>query len=130
MSRIRAWMTAVAQPDPVRMRAPLNQWVHSRESPAPTAGQAPGSHASTLRSSAWLDFADGPVMLTVPETHGRFYALSLIDLWTNVFASVGARTTGTGSGAYVIVGPGDNVPPLPAGALAIRAPTRMVHIAG
>jgi hypothetical protein len=130
MSRIRAWMTAVEEPDPVRMRAPLNRWVHAREPPAPTAVHGAGSHASTVRSSAWLDLADGPVMLTVPETHGRFYALSLIDLWTNVFASVGARTTGTGSGAYVIVGPGGNVPPLPAGALSIRAPTRIVHIAG
>src|SRR5215204_2871110 len=128
MSRIRAWMTAVAQPDPVRMRAPLNRWVHSRESPAPTAGQAPGSHASTLRSSAWLDLADGPVMLTVPETYGRFYALSLIDLWTNVFASVGARTTGTGCGTYVIAGPGANRAPIPPGALAISAPTRLIRI--
>ena len=41
----------------------------------------------------------------MPETHGRFYALSLVDLWTNVFASVGARTTGTGPGTYVIAGP-------------------------
>jgi hypothetical protein len=70
------------------------------------------------------------VVLTVPKTHGRFYALALVDLWTNVFASVGARTTGTGRGTYVIAGPGANAPRLPAGALQIGAPTRFVRIAG
>ena len=69
MSRIQAWMTAVEEPDPARMRAPLNRWVHAREPPAMTAARAARSHASTLRSSAWLDLDEGPVMLTVPETH-------------------------------------------------------------
>ena len=71
-----------------------------------------------------------PCVLSVPETHGRFYALSLVDLWSNVFASVGARTTGAGAGAYVIAGPAWSGGPLPPGALLIRAPTRIVRIAG
>ena len=130
MNRMRAWMTAVREPDHVRMRAPLNTFVHAREVPEVTAGRPPGPRASTLRSCAWLDLGDTPVALTVPEMHGRFYALSLIDLWTNVFASVGARTTGTGCGTYVIAGPGANRAPIPPGALAISAPTRLIRIAG
>jgi hypothetical protein len=130
MNRIRAWMTAVREPDPTRMRAPLNTFVHARELPEETAGRPPGPHANTLRSSAWLDLGATPVILTVPETHGRFYALSLVDLWTNVFASVGARTTGTGCGTYVIAGPGASAAPIPPGALLISAPTRMIRIAG
>lgn len=130
MNHIKASMTAVREPDEVRMRAPLNTFVHAREVPEATGGRAPGPHASTLRSSAWLDLRNTPVTLRVPETHGRFYALSLVDLWTNVFASVGARTTGTGSGTYVIAGPGGNAAPIPPDALPIYAPTRMVRIAG
>jgi hypothetical protein len=47
-----------------------------------------------------------------------------------VFASVGARTTGTGRGTYVIAGPAWSGTSLPPGALTIRAPTRMLRIAG
>jgi hypothetical protein len=126
-NRIRAWMTAVQAPDSSRMCAPSNRFVHARAVPEATAGQP---RAGVLRSSAWLDLGATPVVLSVPETHGRFYALSLVDLWTDVFASVGARTTGTGGGSYVIVGPSWGGTTLPAGALPIRAPTRMARIAG
>lgn len=124
--RIRARMTAVDEPDSALMRAPPNRFVHARVLPEATAGQPAGA----LRSSAWLDLGAAPVVLSVPETHGRFYALSLVDLWTNVFASVGPRTTGTRGGSYVIAGPSWTGTPLPAGALVIRAPTRMARIAG
>ena len=129
MSRMRAWMTAVRKPDPARMHAPLNRFVHARVLPEATAGRPAGPRAGTLRSSAWLDLDATPLVLSVPETHGRFYALSLVDLWTNVFATVGVRTTGTGGGTYVVAGPAWSGASLP-GALPIRAPTRMVRVAG
>jgi hypothetical protein len=125
----RAWMTAVAAPDPLGMRAPLNRFVHARGFPRANTGAA-GSHADTLRSSAWLDVGEAPVLLTVPETHGRFYALTLVDLWTNVFAAVGPRTTGTERGIYAIGGPRWVAGPLPADAHPIAAPTRLIRIAG
>src|SRR5215203_1540482 len=84
MNRMRRWMTAVAAPDPVWMQAPPNEFVHARETPAATAGPVPSPYSDTLRSSAWLDLGGGPVLLEVPETRGRFYVMSLIDLWTNV----------------------------------------------
>jgi hypothetical protein len=124
MDLVRARMTAVAEPDPILMRAPVNRFVHARELPAATAG------TDTLRSSAWLDVGSGPVLLTVPETHGRFYVLALVDLWTNVFASVGARTTGTDGGVYAVTGPSWTGRPPPAGAFPINAPTCMVMVAG
>jgi hypothetical protein len=70
------------------------------------------------------------VILTVPDTHGRFYALTLVDLWSNAFGSVGARTTGTERGTYVIAGPTWSGAPPRADALPIRSPTRMARIAG
>jgi hypothetical protein len=125
-NRIRAWMTAVTRPDPLRMHAPPNRFVHARALPRATTGLPAG----VLRSAAWLDLGATPVVLTVPETYGCFYALTLVDLWTNVFASVGARTTGTTGGTYVIAGPAWDGASLPPRAVPIRAPTRVARIAG
>ncbi len=130
MHRIRAWMTAAPAPDPPRMRAPPNQFVHARALPEAASGRPGGARTGALRSAAWLDLGASPVALSVPETHGRFYALSLVDLWTNVFASVGARTTGSRAGTYVIAGPSWSGTAPGDGALLIRAPTRKVRIVG
>jgi hypothetical protein len=127
--RVRRWMTDVRTAQRARMKAPMNEFVHARELPEATATGVPAPHADTLRSSAWLDLGDGPVVLTVPETHGRFYAMSMVDLWTNVFASVGARTTGCSSGAFTIAGPYGSGAGLP-GTVPIGAPTRAIRIAG
>jgi hypothetical protein len=128
--RTRRWMTEASAPDPARMKAPPNTFVHARDLPGATSATLSGAHADTLRSSAWVDLADGPVVLTVPDTHGRFYALSMVDLWTEVFATVGARTTGTGSGTYAISGPRSTGGTLAPGMLPLSAPTRHVRIAG
>jgi hypothetical protein len=130
MNRIRAWMTTVREADPVRMRAPLNRFAHARVLPEAMAGRRTGPRAGALRSSAWLDLGASPLILSVPETHGRYYALGLVDLWTNVFATVGARSTGTRRGTYLLAGPDWTGAPVPPGALVIRAPTRFARIAG
>jgi hypothetical protein len=122
MEHARIQMTTVPASDPDTLRAPPNRFVH--------ALGRPGRGAGTLRSSAWLDLAEGPVVLSVPDTHGRYYVLSLIDMWTSVFASIGARTTGTGAGRYAIGPRGMHGSALPAGVLPITSPTRHVRIAG
>jgi hypothetical protein len=105
--------------------SPANAFVHE---PAPRAGDSPVG--ATLASSAWLDLKAEPVVLSVSDCHGRYYALSLIDMWTNVFASIGPRTTGTGAGSYGIGGVHWNGGMLPAGVLPITAPTEVIRIAG
>jgi hypothetical protein len=112
------------------MRAPPNRFVHARALPEAASGRPGGARTGALRSAAWLDLGATPVVLSVPETHGRFYALALVDLWTDVFASVGVRTTGAGAGTYVIAGPSWSGTAIPEGALLIRSPTRMARIVG
>jgi hypothetical protein len=69
------------------------------------------------------------MVLSVPNTNGRYYLMPMIDAWTNTFASLGKRTTGTDAGNFAIVGPGwDGT--LPVGLTKIEAPTNMVWIFG
>jgi hypothetical protein len=60
MNRMRARMTAAGEPDPSRMRAPPNRFVHARALPEATAGRPAGPRVGTLRSSAWLDLGATP----------------------------------------------------------------------
>ena len=49
----------------------------------------------TVYSIANVDTSGGPVRLDVPDADGRYYVLQFVDAWTNNFAYVGRRATGT-----------------------------------
>src|SRR5215469_13883837 len=87
------------------------------------------SNFDTLYSIAWLDLTDGPVVVSAPNTGGRYYLLPMLDMWTDVFASPGWRTTGTQAGNFLLTPPGwsGNVPD---GLSRIGATTPYVWIIG
>ncbi len=121
--------TNVPDATTVAGRAPVNQFRHSRRYPDPAYQAVPTTNFDTLYSTAWLDVSREPIILSVPDTDGRYYLLQLLDLWTDVFDAPGWRTTGTGAGAYAIVGPGWTGH-LPRGVAELRAPTPRVWIIG
>ncbi|MGW6022711.1 DUF1254 domain-containing protein [Streptomyces sp. NPDC055099] len=83
----------------------------------------------TICSLAQLDLSGGALLLTVPDTGGRYYVLQFVDAWTNNFAYVGRRATGTGEASYLLTPPGwDEEVPL--GATRIAVPTEMATIVG
>jgi hypothetical protein len=86
-------------------------------------------NVDTLYSTAWLDLASEPVVMTMPPSNGRYFILQCMDAWTNVFAAPGIRTLGNTSAAYAIVGP-DWHGQLPENIAELRAPTQMVWVLG
>jgi hypothetical protein len=83
----------------------------------------------TLYSPAWLDLTLEPMIISVPDTDGRYYLMPMLDMWTDVFASPGWRTTGTSVGNFLITQPGWNGD-VPSGMTRIDAPTPIVWIIG
>ena len=80
---------------PRGMAAPVNQLAHTPAFPDATFKQVVRANVDTLYSSAFLDLTKEPMVLSVPDTHGRYYLLPLFDAWTNVFASPGSARPGT-----------------------------------
>lgn len=97
------------------------------------------SNFDTLYSSAFLDVTKEPVVVSVPDTNGRFYLLPMLDMWSDVFASPGWRTTGTHAQTFLVTPPGwrpelrdrfaDELR-LPKDTQRIEAPTPYVWIIG
>lgn len=116
-------------PLPWHGRAPVNEFAHLFQFVTDSFTNLVSPNVDVLYSVAWLDLKREPVILHVPDTDGRYYVLPLIDAWTNVFYSIGKRTTGTQTGDFVIVGPGWRGM-LPQGIPVINAPTDMVWAFG
>lgn len=121
--------TAVPNATAVRGRAPINQFAYFRTYPAADAKDVVRFNFDTLYSFAWADLSKGPMILSVPDTGGRFYLVPSLDMWTDVFSSLGSRTTGTKAGHFAYVAPGWKGK-LPAGVQRIDAPTSMIWLMG
>ncbi|HEY6372266.1 MAG TPA: DUF1254 domain-containing protein [Candidatus Sulfotelmatobacter sp.] len=83
----------------------------------------------TLYSWAFIDLTKEPVVLSAPETNGRYYLLPMLDMWSDIFASPGWRTTGTHAGNFLVTAP-DWSGDVPSGMTRISAPTPYVWIFG
>ena len=84
---------------------PFNSFSHASRLAGPD-DQFVSINNDTIYSIAQVDVSGGPVLLRVPDTAGRYYVLQFVDAWTNNFAYVGRRATGTAAGSFLLVPPG------------------------
>lgn len=108
---------------------PPNRFHHIRQFPPADFRAVVRPNFDTLYSSAFLDLTAGPVRVVVPDSDDRYYMLPMLDMWTDVFASPGKRTTGTGPQEYLVTPPGWTGP-ADGDAVTIQAPTPFVWVIG
>jgi len=110
-------------------KGPMNTFVNIKEYPPGDFKGVVRVNFDTLYSVAWLDLTNGPLVISAPDTDGRYYLLPMLDMWTDVFASPGWRTTGTQAGNFLVTPPGwkGTVPQV---MTQIPAPTPYVWIIG
>ncbi|WP_038211341.1 DUF1254 domain-containing protein [Xenophilus azovorans] len=73
----------------------VNQFTHTHRRLGPEDREVVSPNNDTVYSNAWLDLSEGPVVIDTPDMGERYWTLGLLDAWTNPFAYVGRRTTGS-----------------------------------
>jgi hypothetical protein len=105
MDVTREVLTAAPAPNAEGTAAPLNQLAKMPHYVSPYFTNVVRISLNSLWTTGWLDLDAGPMIISVPDTKGRYYAFSVMNMLTDAFASIGKRTTGTGPGAFLIAGP-------------------------
>jgi hypothetical protein len=110
------------------IQAPYNTFAYARRLLGPeTKFVSPNN--DTLYVIAMLDVRQGPVVLHVPDTGDRYYVLQFVDAWSNNFAYIGRRATGTAEAEFLLTDR-DYDGPVPDGTTVVPAPTGVFTIVG
>ncbi|GAA2129198.1 DUF1254 domain-containing protein [Kitasatospora kazusensis] len=106
----------------------FNRFGHSGGPTVAGAGVVPVNN-DTVYSVALLDLSGGPLLLDVPDSGGAYYVLQFVDAWTNNFAYVGRRATGTAEQRLLLTPPHWHGTP-PPGVGVMTCPTTVASIVG
>ncbi|MEJ8858183.1 DUF1254 domain-containing protein [Variovorax robiniae] len=102
---MREYVEVESPRPPTSYRAPLNQMGWATQLATPAARDMPTANNDTLYTSTVLDL-DQPYVVSVPDTHDRYYVIDVFNMWQELEHYIGRRTTGTKAGKFVLVPPG------------------------
>ena len=128
MEICRRTSTNIAAPG--HRKAPVNRFGHMQRFPDSTFKDGMFlPNVDTLFSVLWFDVSSEPLVIQKPDSGGRYHLLAILDMWTDIFASLGSRTTGNGPDTFAIVGPRWQGS-LPSGIHGLASPTDQGWING
>lgn len=127
MEMTRRVVTNVVAPEGTR--APMGHLIRLREYPNAQFRDVTAPNADTLYTTAFVDVAAEPWVVSLPDMDDRYALFPFLDGWTTVFEVPGKRTTGTGPQIYAITGPGWEGT-LPDGMVEYKAQTSIVWLLG
>jgi len=119
-----------AAPTAGEITAPTNQFAVMTRYPDASFRAVVRTGLDTLFATAWADLDQEPLVLSVPDTGGRYYVIALFDMWSNVFTSIGKRNTGSAAANFLIAGPRWQGTPPTDMKDVFRSPTRFVWVNG
>jgi hypothetical protein len=129
MDITRRQMTNVERAGQEMGHSPADAFAHIPAFPPPGFKDVVRPNFDTLYSAAWLDLHDEPRIVSVPAAGDNYYLLPMLDMWTDVFACPGTRTTGNDPVRFAVCPPGWSGD-LPSGVRRYDAPTRWVWMIG
>ncbi|MFZ0510389.1 MAG: DUF1254 domain-containing protein [Candidatus Nitrosopolaris sp.] len=83
-------------------QGPANTINFARQLSNTSFAQYVSPNANVLYGNAWLNMTKGPLVLTVPSIPDRYYVFQFMEAFASVFTYVGARTTGSTGGIYLL----------------------------
>jgi hypothetical protein len=98
MDVTRQVMTAAPSPNSEGTAAPINQLAKMPHYVSPYFTNVVRISLNSLWTTGFVDLGNEPIVLSVPDTKDRYYVFSVMNMWTDVFMSVGKRSTGNGTG--------------------------------
>lgn len=85
-------------------------------------------NSDTLYCITQFDLKKEPIVVVVPPIPAdRYYTFQFLDAYTNVFAYIGTRATGSNGGTHLIAGPNWNGQ-VPQGMIRIWSPTNLAWL--
>jgi Uncharacterized conserved protein len=84
-------------------------------------------NVNTIYGFGFMDLSEEPVILTAPDSQGRYYMIEIVDMWNNAFAYAAGKQAGYKGGKFALVGPGWKGT-LPEGVKRIDSPTPWVEL--
>lgn len=110
-------------------KGPMGHIIKLRQYPDASFKDVTAPNADTLYTTAFVDVAKEPWVLSIPDMKDRYFLFPMLDGWTTVFQVPGKRTTGDGAQSYAITGPGWQGT-IPDGVTEYKSPTSIVWILG